>query len=520
MQHGREQTEAFKSKTASLQAHGRIYAFSALTGMVSGLLVVAYRSAIAGTEALRGKLLGRAPGASAVILWLGIALAAAIVTALLVRRWPLVRGSGIPQVKAFLMRRVYFSWKQELPSKFAGGALALGAGLSLGREGPSIQLGALAGSAIEELFHIPDYRRYLATAGAAAGISAAFNAPLAGVLFCIEELHRNFSPVMLTVTMIASFTANVVMWIFFGTAPVFNLAISETLPLNYYFTVILGIGVLTGVLGSLFNIGLLGFQKLYRRLLPREEFRVVSAFLVAALVSIVYPEIAGGGNNLVSSSYLSSMPFIAIAVLLILKFVFTLFSYASGAPGGIFLPMLAIGSVTGGLIYSLLTQFGYQSPYLPNYILLGMAGLFVAVVRAPITGAVLITEMAGSFVHFPAFILVSIVAALTAGVLRTKPIYDSLLAQIPPMRPGQEEHVAITLHIPMMEGNSFHRVSELKEYLPAECILVGVMRGEERLFPYPSMELLPGDEALIEIDQRAAPLLKEDLLQLGMHREE
>jgi H+/Cl- antiporter ClcA len=125
------------------------------------------------------------------------------------------------------MRRVYFSWKQELPLKFAGGALALGAGLSLGREGPSIQLGVLAGSAIEELFHIPDYRRYLATAGAAAGISAAFNAPLAGVLFCIEELHRNFSPVMLTVTMIASFTANVVMWIFFGTAPVFNLAITR-----------------------------------------------------------------------------------------------------------------------------------------------------------------------------------------------------------------------------------------------------------------------------------------------------
>jgi H+/Cl- antiporter ClcA len=121
------------------------------------------------------------------------------------------------------------------------------------------------------------------------------------------------------------------------------------------------------------------------------------------------------------------MPFIAIAVLLILKFVFTLFSYASGAPGGIFLPMLAIGSVTGGLIYSLLTQFGYQSPYLPNYILLGMAGLFVAVVRAPITGAVLITEMAGSFVHFPAFILVSI--APSRGRAQTKRIYDSLLAR-------------------------------------------------------------------------------------------
>jgi len=323
------------------------------------------------------------------------------------------------------------------------------------------------------------------------------------------------------VTMIASFMANVVMWIFFGTAPIFDLTISETLPLNYYFTVILGIGILTGLLGSLFNRGLLGFQKLYRRLVPREEFRVISAFVVAAIVSIVYPQISGGGNNLVSSSYLSSIPFIAIAVLLILKFVFTLFSYASGAPGGIFLPMLAIGSVIGGLIYSLLiTQFGYESPYLPNYILLGMVGFFVAVVRAPITGAVLITEMAGSFSHFPAFILVSIVAALTAGVLRTKPIYDSLLAQIPPMHPEQIEHIAITLHIPVMEGTHFHLVSELKERLPAECILAGIMRGGDRLFPFPSMEILPGDEVLIEVDQRHAPLLKETLLQLGMHKKD
>jgi H+/Cl- antiporter ClcA len=505
-----------KLDAINFYAHSKIYAFSALTGVVSGLIVVAYRASIAAVERLRENFLGEAPGACTIFLWLGIAFVAAIFTALFVQRWPLIKGSGIPQVKAFLIRRVYFHWKQELPTKFVGGTLALGVGLSLGREGPSIQLGSLVGSAIEELFHIPDYRRYLITAGAAAGISAAFNAPLAGVLFCIEELHRNFSPVMLTVTMIASFMANVVMWIFFGTAPIFDLTISETLPLNYYFTVILGIGILTGLLGSLFNRGVLGFQKLYQRLVPREEFRVISAFIVSAIVSVVYPEISGGGNNLVSSSYLSSTPCILIAVLLILKFVFTLFSYGSGAPGGIFLPMLAIGSVTGGLIYSLITQFSYQSSYLSNYILLGMAGFFVAVVRAPITGAVLITEMAGSLAHFPAFIFVSVIASLTAGIFRTKPIYDLLLTQIPPMHPQQIEHIAITLHIPVMEGNQFHLVSELLERLPAECILAGIMRGEERLFPYPSMEILPGDEFLIEVDQRVAPLVKEDLLQLDM----
>lgn len=513
-------TRLYGLKNGNLYTHTRIYAYAALTGAVSGLLIVAYRTAIVSAEHFRDALIGNAPPAKVVLLWLGIVATGAIFTALFVRRSPLIKGSGIPQVKAFLMRRINFDWKRELPLKFAGGTFALGAGLSLGREGPSIQLGALAGTAIEDIFHIPDYRRFLVTAGAAAGISAAFNAPLAGVLFCIEELHRNFSPVMLTVTMIASFMANVVMWIFFGTSPIFELTILETLPLRYYFTVILGIGVLAGALGSLFNIGLLGFQKLYRRVVPREEFRVISAFLVAGAISIVFPMIAGGGNHLVSFPLLSTMSFFAIALLLAAKFVFTLFSYASGAPGGIFLPMLAIGSVLGGLVYSLLGLFGYQSPYLPNYILLGMAGFFVAVVRAPITGAVLITEMAGSFAHFPAFIFVSIIATLTANLLRTKPIYDSLLAQIPPLYPEQITHAAATLHIPFMEGSSIHLVSELKERLPGECILAGIMRGEERLFPYPSMEILPGDEVLIEVDQRAARLLKEKLLKLGMPTED
>jgi H+/Cl- antiporter ClcA len=506
-------------KNGNPSMHIRVYAFAALTGAVSGLLVVAYRTAIVSIENYRAALVGNAPPAKVVLFWFGIVAAGALCTAFFVRRSPLIKGSGIPQVKAFLMRRIDFDWKRELPLKFAGGTLALGAGLSLGREGPSIQLGALTGTAIEDLFHIPDYRRFLVTAGAAAGISAAFNAPLAGVLFCIEELHRNFSPIMLTVTMIASFVANVIMWIFFGTNPIFELTILETLPLRYYFTVILGIGVLAGALGSLFNIGLLGFQKLYKRIVPREELRVISAFLVAGAISIAYPMIAGGGNHLVSYSLLSTMPFLAIVLLLVAKFVFTLFSYASGVPGGIFLPMLAIGAVLGGLVYSLLGLFGYQSPYLPNYILLGMAGFFVAVVRAPITGAVLITEMAGSFAHFPAFIFVSIIATLTANLLRTKPIYDSLLAQIPPSHPEQITHAAATLHIPFTEGSSIHLVNELKERLPGECILTGIMRGEERLFPYPSMEILPGDEALIDVDQRAAQLLKEELLKLGMPAE-
>jgi len=124
-----------------------------------------------------------------------------------------------------------------------------------------------------------------------------------------------------------------------------------------------------------------------------------------------------------------------IALLLAGKLVFTLFSYASGAPGGIFLPMLSLGALIGALIHGILPGFFDVQPYLINFILLGMTGFFVAIVRAPITGAVLITEMAGSFAHFPAFIFVSIIATTVAELLGTRPIYDSLLAQLLPKNP-------------------------------------------------------------------------------------
>jgi len=204
-----------------------------------------------------------------------------------VKKSPLIKGSGIPQVKAFLQQQLKFDWKRELPYKFLGGVLALGAGLSLGREGPSIQLGALAGSAVDQKLGRGELRHFLATAGAAAGISAAFNAPLAGVLFCVEELHRNISSVLLTSTLIASFPANAVMWAAAGNAALFSLDIGQTLPLGHYFTCVLGIGIATGLLGSLFNAGLLGFQKAYARLVPQEGSRIISAFAVAALVSLV-----------------------------------------------------------------------------------------------------------------------------------------------------------------------------------------------------------------------------------------
>ena len=496
-----------------------VYLLSAMVGILSGLIIVLYRMTIASLEQSRLNLFpSLADRAGLIVLWLAGACIAGLLTALMVRRAPYIRGSGIPQVKAMLMRRINSDWKLELPFKFIGGSLALGAGLSLGREGPSIQLGALAGKAVSEVSKRLDYSRYLITAGAAVGISAAFNAPLAGVLFCIEELHRNVSPLMLTSALIASFCANAVMWAFTGNSPVFGITLAQVLPLNQYFTSIIFIGIASALLGSLFNHGILGFQRTYKRIVPDDKARIVSAFGVAALVSLFAPGISGGGDLLIEAVVHNSMGWQLIALLLLGKLVFTLFSYASGAPGGIFLPMLAmlaIGALVGALSRFVLLEFGIGGEYLNNYVLIGMVGFFTAVVRAPVTGAVLITEMAGSFAHFPAFILVSVVASIVSELLRTKPIYDSLLTQINADHPREILSRPLMLHIPVQEGSMLETCYNVQAHLPEGCILVGIDHGEKELFPDKDLDIQPGDTLRIVVESRKAHLLKETLLHLG-----
>jgi H+/Cl- antiporter ClcA len=320
---------------------------------------------------------------------------------------------------------------------------------------------------------------------------------------------------MLTSSLIASFCANVVMWATYGHEPVFGITLVQVLPLNQYFTTVLSIGIGSAVVGSLFNRGILGFQKAYRTIVPNDTLRIVSAFAVAAVVSLVLPAITGGGDHLIEALVHDGYGLRLVSLLLVGKIVFTLFSYASGAPGGIFLPMLAIGALIGTMSQGIFLKFGIGSEYLNNYILVGMVGFFAAVVRAPITGAVLITEMAGSFAHFPAFILVSVVASLVSEIFHTKPIYDSLLTQISADHPRETLSRPIVLYIPVQEGSILETCHNVQAHLPDGCILAGVEHGEKELFPDRDMDIHPGDVLRIIVESGKAYQLKERLLLLG-----
>ncbi len=410
----------------------KLYGRSFLAGCVGGGVVVAYRLLLEWVEEIRGQVYEAVRNSSSLSYVLLALLLAGVSFGIgwLIHRYPMIRGSGIPQVKGVLIRKLRFRWFPELLAKFSGGVAAIGCGLSLGREGPSIQLGAYVGEGVASLSRFEGLeRRYLLTTGACAGLAAAFNAPLAAVVFAIEELHKSFTPRLLTCVMLGSVGGEVVSKYVFGMSPVFGFQLHSYLPVEKY-PILLGLGIVCGVLGALFNRALLFSLERHDRWVKNDLFRPLTAFLVAGILGFLLPEVLGGGYGLVVSVAKGSYTFQFILVLLVVKLVFTALSYGSGSPGGIFFPLLVLGALIGRVYSDMLASLHLSHGYTVNFVILGMTAFFSAVVKAPITGSILLAEMVGSLNHFTSLVTISAISFLASEVLKTKPIYELFLDRL------------------------------------------------------------------------------------------
>lgn len=366
------------------------------------------------------------------VVWFLILAALAWIVGKLVKWEPMISGSGIPQVEGEIAGRLSQNWKRVLPAKFAGGFLCMLGGLSLGREGPSIQLGAMAGQGISRaLGRGKREEKFLMTCGASAGLSAAFHAPLAGMMFAVEEIHKTFSIPILLPVMTASVTADYIASHILGLDPVFRFQITEYLPQNYYWLLIL-LGILVGVSGVFYNWGMLKAQELYRKIpFMKETGRLLIAFLTAGVLGIVMPWVLGSGSGLIVSLTQGEMVLGMVVLTLVMKFLFSAVSFGSGAPGGIFFPLLILGALIGAVFAMAGVEFfGLAPVYVNNFVLLGMTGFFTAIVRAPLTGIILLFEMSGSISQMLSLSIVSVTAYIVATLMRSEPIYDSLLKRI------------------------------------------------------------------------------------------
>lgn len=403
-------------------------------GLGAGISISVFRYLLAGSEILRPVIYHnlREALADGQWQWLALYILSFIIIAyllkLIVAREPMCTGSGIPQIKGILQGDMSMRWFSVLWSKIIGGVLAIGAGMSLGREGPSVQIGACVGQGLSQTSRRTGFEsRILMTAGAGAGLAAAFNAPLAGVIFGLEEMQKTISPALLLTGITASITAATVTEVVFGMSPVFSMGYLLPLPLNL-FDVLVVAGIVIGLLGRLFNIALAYSLNTYSRLGLSGMKKPLVPLVLAGILGFVLPEILGGGNLLVDSLVVTDYTIGFLCLLFVGKFLFTMICFGSGVPGGIFLPMLVLGAAGGAVLAKLLVLAGLlPAMYYADIIVFGMAAYFSSVVKSPVTGSILILEMTGSFQHMLALLVVSLTAYVISDLTGGRPVYDELL---------------------------------------------------------------------------------------------
>lgn len=417
---------------ALAQLRWKVIISGVFVGIVSGSLVALYRLGIeCGTDFARWVYLQVWHN----MWWLVVCLVFAVIFGLVIGwmslKESMASGSGIPQVVGYVNRGLNMRWHTILPVRFVAGLLGSLFGLSLGREGPSIQIGACGAQMLSRIFRKSKrndiQEHYVVTAGAAAGLSAAFSAPLSGVMFALEEVQHGISSTVLMGAAVASLFADFVSQTCFGLRPVLDFGQIPDLPMTLHFWLI-PLGIFAGFVGSLMNRSLLGLQTLYGYL-PK-WMPVVVACLIAIPVGLFLPEVLGGGANLVRLSEYGKISIVMLCLLFVAKMLFTSTSFGCGAPGGIFMPILAVGALAGGVAARSITSipvFGVDARFVSVFAVCVMAGTLSASVKAPLTSILLTVEMSGTMIHTLPVAASAFIALLVSDMLRTKPIYGELL---------------------------------------------------------------------------------------------
>jgi H+/Cl- antiporter ClcA len=493
--------------------------YSLLTGILAGIVVILYRLGLDEVGVLKDRLFKNL-SIGTFFLGLFVFIITGFILQFLVTKFPLISGSGIPQVKALLMKKTSFKWFSELILKFIGGLLSIGVGLSLGREGPSIHLGALVGEGINQVTGRSEMeKKYFVTCGASAGLAAAFNAPLAGVVFALEELHKFFSPLLLICTLIASITADFLTRVFLGVHPVFDFEVkapTEFHPLMEIFLILL-FGLIMSLLGKMFSDNLVRFQKIYKKINLNPYLKVTLLMITAFFTALLFKDITGGGHSLIEKIAQYPTPLLILFLLLIGKFLYTLISYSSGFPGGIFLPMLVIGALLGKIFgIFVINIFGVSDVYITHYIILGMAAYFTAVVRAPITGIILILEMTGNFSHLFALTLISTMSYIITEFISLEPIYDILFNNMSFSEDSlKKDKKIITVTVPVIADSKLSNkmVKDLK--WPVDTLLAGIKRDGHEFVPNGNTVLENGDLLIILTDEEKASVITYYLYEMG-----
>jgi len=418
---------------------------SVFIGIFAGLAVVCFRYAI---ELSHIYLLRAEIAASPWRLILTPTLAGLVIGVLVLHVFPLARGSGVNQTKAALyIFNGYIPFRTAI-GKFITSSLAIGSGHSLGPEDPSLQIGAGLASALGRRLHLSRERmRLIAPVGAAAGLGAAFNAPISAVLFVIEEVIGRWSAGILGSVVLSAVSSVVVMRWFLGSQPLFRVPPVELIrPAELITYAALGVA---GGLASVIFSGGIGLLRPRLKKMPRwtQYFQPAVAGLAIGCIAVLgAPQVMGAGYEFIDQAIHNQFTWEFLGILVILKIVATICSFVTGTPGGMFAPTLFIGAMLGafaaGLEHNLFPHLAISTG---TYAMVGMGVLFAGFLRAPMTSVFMVLEVSGNYTIILPVIVANTFAYVISRALQPVPIFDMLTRQdgldLPSMEEQREEDV-------------------------------------------------------------------------------
>ena len=496
----------------------RLYFVSMFVGLLTGLVAVPYHYLLYYLFHLRSGFFASHPAWYWHIPLFLFSWGILVFVMWLVGKMPLIGGGGIPQTRGVINGRITYRHPFiEMVSKFVGGILSFSAGLSLGREGPSVQIGSYVGSLVSRWTHIlKGEQKQLLAAGAGAGLAAAFAAPLASSLIVIESIERFDAPKTAITTLLAGVVAGAVASMVFPVNPYHLIEVTE--PVFAFFVQMkyfLILAVIVSVCGKFYSSTMNAFRHVYAKVNSPAYVKMFYLVLVAYIISLMQVNLTGGGEQfLLAQAQNGSTQIRWVTAVMLLHFVFSVFSVSSGLPGGSFIPTLVTGGLLGQIVGLVGVRYGVIGQENVSYIMLvSMSAFLVAVVRTPLTAIVLITEITG---HFEVFYPSVVVGGLTyyfTELLQMKPsnvsLYEDMIHA-----PDFKEEKRYTLSVEIMKDSYLDGklVDELS--LPERCAIINVHRDGKNLVPA-GTRLIPGDQVQIEMDSQDIEKLYEPLVSMA-----
>ena len=410
-------------------ARSKIILQAVMVGLISGLLVVFFKVSINKLFEFIQNFISQFDLSHKLLIFPLITTLGGLISGVLVFKFaPETKGSGIPFVKMVMARMGNITRVRTIVVKFLAGVAGIGTGLSLGREGPSVQLGAGAGALVGKIFKMKgtDQGKLIA-AGAGSAIGATFNAPIAGTIFVLEELVNKFSASLLFPVLVATVTASSVARHFLGNNPSFTIPyITHDLSFEGISVCII-LGIVAGFLGVAFAKIIYKNNEFFEKMdkIPNWLKPAIAGFGIG-VIGIFIPYVLGSGNLSVDLLLQHKLALSVVVLVFAVKFFVTPFCFGSGAAGGIFLPMLMLGSFLGYIVASIFNMFGFHVDVVVMA-MIGMGAFLASVARTPITAVVMVFEMTAGYTHILPIMLSAAIADLIAEKLNHRPIYASLI---------------------------------------------------------------------------------------------